>query len=318
MALPPPTPGKPFHPTPPQCQPLSCSDGSTTFKDPPAPPGLRVVNTWDPAGDTFDPSELWLAIVAAGSTLAQLPYGVRMTRTENFLLMISHGQLRLAPVSYQYCTIDSMVWGLWELGTQMAQRYPMPQRVPSFSAQLWTTRGWLGIIGVLRSESEIHEHEGLVAPARDRTPARSTSLSSSPMPSLSKRVDSGSIPCREDHDLVVEFQFLYHPLDPGQVFTAFLRSNTFFAAHGWQDMDVTMVAYGSGHQISLGLTEVTQGPGMKQLTWGLARIAMGTLWREVVMSFKADEGRFVDRPRFEKLSFILIYKGVKIGLGHLG
>ena len=199
----------------------------------------------------------------------------------------------------------------------MAQRYPLPRRIPSFSAQVRTSSGWLGNIGLSRPEAEIQKHESLMAAARERRGARSASPASSSMPSLIKRVDSGSIPCREDPDLVVEFHFLYSDLDPKQVFTAFLRSNTFFAAYGMQDKDVTMVAYSSG-PVSLGLTDVKQGPGREQLTWGMARIAIRTLWREVVMSFKADEGRFVDRPRFEKLSFVLIYRGVRIGLGLLG
>lgn len=321
MALPPLTPifpGKRFHPTPPQRRPLKCSDGSTTFLDPPAPSGLRVATFWDLAHRTLDPIELWLCIVAAGSTLAQLPSGQRITRIETFPLMSARAHLRIMPVPSEYCTIDTMVWGLWEIGTQMAQHYRMPRRVPSFSAQVSTANGWLGIVGMSRPEPEIKEHEGLVAAARERRGTRVASLSSSSMPSLIKRVDSGSIPCSEDHDLVVEFQFLYLDLDPGQVFTAFLRSNTFFAMYGMRDTDVTMVAYGSGHRVSLGLTDVKLGPGREKLTWGLARIAIRTLWRDIVMSFKVEEGRFVDIPRFEKLSFELTYKGVRIGLGLLG
>ena len=241
-----------------------------------------------------------------------------MTRTETFRLVMSSALFRVVPVPNEYCTIDNMVWGLWELGTQMSQRYPMPQRIPLFSARIWTANGILGDVDVLRPELEIKENEGIVAAARERRGARSASLSSSSAPSLIRRVDSGSIPCLEDHDLVIEFHFLYRPLDPGQVFTAFLRSNTFFATYGMPDTDVTMVAYGSGDRVSLGLTDVKEGLGREKLTWGLARIAIRTLWREVVMSFKAEEGRFVDRPRFEKLSFILIYKGVRIGLGLLG
>ena len=222
------------------------------------------------------------------------------------------------PVSNEYCTIDTMVWGLWELGSQIAQQYRMPRRVPPFSAQVSTANGWMGNIGLSRPEPGIKEHESLVAAARERRDARTATLSSSSMPSLIKRVDSGSVPCSEDHDLVVEFRFLYFDLDPGQVFTAFLRSNTYFAANGMQDTDVTMVAYGSGHRISLGLTDVKSGSGREKLTWGLARIAISTLWRDIVLNFKDQEGRFVDRPRFEKLSFVLTYKGVKIGIGLLG
>ena len=274
--------------------------------------------SWDPALHTFDPSELWLGIVAAGSTLAQFPSGQLMTRTETFRLVVSHAQFRLMPVSNEYCTIDAMIWGLWEIGNQMAQRYRMPHRIPLFSAQIWTSRGWLGTVGLSKPEPEINEHEGIVAAAMERRAPRPASLSSPSTPSLIKRVDSGSIRCREDHDLVVEFQFLYRDLDPGQVFTAFLRSSTIFATYGMQDTDVTMVAYGSGGRISLGLTDVKEGPGREQLTWNLARIGTSTLWREVVMSYKAQEGRFVDRPRFEKLGFDLIYKGERIGLGLLG
>ena len=257
-------------------------------------------------------------MVAAGSTLAQYPSGQRMTRTETFRLVMSYALLRVVPVPNQYCTIDKMVWGLWELGTEMSLRYPMPGRIPLFSAQIWTANGRLGTARVSRPEPEVKDHEGTVAAARERRGVRSASLSSSSAPSLSKRVDSGSIPCLEDHDLVIEFHFWYHPLDPGQVFTAFLRSNTFFAAYGMPDKDVTMVAFSSGDRISLGVTDVKEGPGREQLTWGLARIAIRTLWTEVVMSFKAEEGRFVDRPRFEKLSFTLNYKGVRIGVGLLG
>ncbi|KAL8794851.1 MAG: hypothetical protein Q9195_002563 [Heterodermia aff. obscurata] len=288
------------------------------FSDPSPPLGLRVSISWDPAQNNFDPIELWLGIVAAGSTLAQSPSGQRMTRAETFRLVVSHAQFRVMPISNEYCTIDAMVWGLWDLGNQMAQLYPMPRRVPLFSSQIWTSRGWLGSIGVSRPVPGIQDPDDSIAAVRERRVARSASLSSYSTPSLIKRVDSGSIPCREDRDLVVEYQFLYVDLDPGQVFTAFLRSNTFFATYNMHDKDVTMVAYGSGYRISLGVTDVKEGPGMEQLTWGLARIAIKTLWREVVLSFKAEEGRFVDRPRFEKLRFVLIYKGMRIGLGLLG
>ena len=321
MALPPPTfnfLGKQSHPTHPQRRPLICSDVSNTSVDPPTPLGLRVLTSWDHTLRTYDPSELWLGIVAAGSTLAQSPPDRQLTRAEAFRLVLSHANLRVMPTPSIYCTVENMVWGLWELGAQMAQHYPLPRPIPSFSAQVWTSRGWLGSIGVSRPAPQIEEREGLVAAARPRKVARVAPLSSSSTPSLIKRVDSGIIPCREDRDLEVEYQFLYRDLDPGQVFTAFLRSNTYFAAHGMQDKDVIMLAFGSGGRVNLGLTDVKEGLGRDQLTWELARIAMRTLWIEVVMSFKTEEGRFVDRPRFEELSFVLLYKGVRIGLGLLG
>ena len=321
MAQPPPTSNflsKQFHPTHPQSRPLICSDGSNTSIDPPTPLGLRILTSWDHTIRTFDSIELWLGMVAAGSTLALSQPGEQLSRVETFRLVISHAQLRVMPTPSIYCTIDTMVWGLWELGVQMVKHYPMPQSTPSFSAQVWTSRGWLGSIGVSRAGPGIEEREGLAVAARQQKGAHVAPLSFFSTPSLIKRLDSGIIPCRENRDLEVEFQFLYRPLDPGQVFTAFLKSNTFFAANEKQDRDVIMLAYGSGGQVSLGLTDVKEGLGREQLTWGLARIAMRTLWREVVMSFRADEGRFVDRPRFEELSFVLIYKGVRIGLGLLG
>lgn len=59
------------------------------------------------------------------------------------------------------------------------------------------------------------------------------------------------------------------------------------------------------------------GVGADLLTWDQTRIAVRTLWREVMMGYSYDAQAFVAEPRFEELRFSIEYNGVKIGRGSL-
>lgn len=132
------------------------------------------------------------------------------------------------------------------------------------------------------------------------------------------RADSGSRRCEEDPELVVRYGFHGRRLVPGPVFTAILTANTFFRQHGEDERGVGMVAYGSDWRIHLDVAGVRQGPGIIELPWGLARIAMRTVWREILMRLQKKPGQFVDGPRWEALAFRLEYRSVSTGEGWLG
>ena len=290
---------------------LNLHKSSTSLLDPMPPPGFELPIYWDPSQHEIDPQGLWLGLVAAGSIMAELGGDAIVPRDQTFQLANTGNLLRLHPFRDESVTYSLLIWTLLELGTQMAQHYPMPQLVPAFSSRIVTSRGIVGTLQLLRPAEAFSTSAdtNLTTATRHRRDA----VIATPL-----EADSGVRPCRENTDLVVRYQFLRRPLIPSQVFTAFLRSNTFFSAHGMQEPGVLMVAYSSSRRTHFAITGVGQGPGVNHLTWGLARIAMRTIWRDLIMRFDYDAGDFVDRPRWEAVSFVLEYRGIRVGQGQLG
>lgn len=266
---------------------------------------------WDPEDYKYEPSELWLGLVAAGSLLAEFPADLRLLEIQRFSLVITPAKFFIIP--FEGCTYGTAVWTFWELGTQIAQRYPGPDPVPTFFSRIQTDAGNVGLISIKKlakviATSKSSDNGTVTAAARRRDTIMRPSL----------RADSGSKPVHEDPNLVVRYNFRGQPLVPGQVFTAFLRANTFYSVHGRDERGVTMMAYSSDRSTCVALCEVPEGPGRDQLTWERARTAMRTVWREIVIGFVTETRQFVDGPRWESLTFQLEYNGVKIAQGLIG
>ena len=275
------------------------------------PPGLELPIYFHPSGHENDPQGLWLGVVSAGSTMAELGGDAIVPRDKTFQLPNTEYLLHLHPFADESVTYSLLIWTLLELGTQLAQHYPMPQLVPDFSSRIVISRGIVGTLQILRPNEALSKNAdtNLTTAARHRRDA---------VIAIPLRADSGVKPCRDNPDLVVRYQFLRRTLIPIQVFTAFLRSNNFFSAHGMQEPGVSMVAFGLNRRTHFAITGDEHGAGANHLTWGLARIAMRTIWRELIMRYDYDVGDFLDRPRWEAASFILEYRGVRLGQGQLG
>lgn len=100
---------------------------------------------------------------------------------------------------------------------------------------------------------------------------------------------------------------------PGQVFTAFPRSNTFFSEHDGEEHDVSMVTFSMDRTVRLGITAVGAGPGASQVIWEFARMAAKAIWWKLVMGYQLEPEVF--GPRREAMTFILEYMDVRIGQG---
>lgn len=79
-----------------------------------------------------------------------------------------------------------------------------------------------------------------------------------------------------------------------------------------------MEAFSSDRQVRVRMHSVQEGTGVGTLTWKLASLALRTIFQHLVMGFQYSRGGFVDGPRWEAMSFLLDYKGVKVGQGFIG
>lgn len=189
----------------------------------------------------------------------------------------------------------------------------MPRRVPTLAAIIWSfglTRGL--IITKKPPPSTTDGDEGMVTASKidrekygERRDSNVTKL----------RADQGEQTCTEDPNLVVRYVFSpdRRQLVPGQVLTAFLATGTFCSEHEESEHGVGMEAWSSDHRVRIWLNGVAAG-----LTWGMARMALRTLWQEVVMGFRYGRGGFVEGPRWERVTFVLEYRGVRVGQGWMG
>ena len=284
---------------------------SSSLLDPSPPPGLELPVYWDASAHEYEPRELWLGLVGAGSHMAQFNGDAIVPRDQGFKFVNSGDTMLIRAFHDESVTYGELVWTVLELGTQMAQRYPMPRSVPDFSSRIVIARGIVGTLQVLRGNEALSEDADttLTTAARHRRDA---------VISSTLTADSGVMPSRDDPNLAIRYQFLRRPLSPAQVFTAFLKSNTFLSANDMQAPGVRMVAYSSNTRTHFAITSVGRGAGANQLTWGRARHAVRTIWRELIMRYDVDAGSFVERPRWDGISFILEYRGVRVGQGQLG
>ncbi|KAL8654907.1 MAG: hypothetical protein Q9226_003254 [Calogaya cf. arnoldii] len=280
------------------------------------PPGLHTPILWDPDDHEFEPKELWLHLVACQSVLASYGQKRKMIEKDVFPLVISKGAIVVQP--NHHATYGVMVWALLVIGVQMAQRYPMPQAIPTLSTIIGAEGRLVGHIRI--QKPEIAKTAAAIlqkGESRNGTTisARLRDANNVPL----KTADSGSIPCYEDPNLLIHYRFTSQALGASQVFTAFLMGNVFCSAYeGKFVRDVNMRAFSSDRLVSIQLRGVDFGPGVDRLTWKLVRITLRELWQEIVMAFRNTQGGFVDEPRWESLSFSLEYGGMTIGQGSLG
>ncbi|KAL8847491.1 MAG: hypothetical protein Q9221_007484 [Calogaya cf. arnoldii] len=285
---------------------------------PPRPlPGLRTPIIWVPEDHEFEAKELWLHLVACQSVLASYGQDRKMIETDIFPLVISKGAIAVQP--NHHATYGVMVWALLVIGVQMAQRYPMPQAIPTLSTIVGAEGMLVGHIRTQKPEIGI----AATAPTSQKGESEnSTSISARRRDANNvplKTADTGSIPCYEDPNLLIHYRVTKRAIGASQVFTAFLMGNVFCSAYEGKHVgDPSIRAFSSDRRVSIHLTGVDFGPGVHGLTWRLMRIVLRELWQEVVMAFKNSQGAFVDEPRWESMSFLLEYGGVTIGQGSLG
>ena len=125
--------------------------------------------------------------------------------------------------------------------------------------------------------------------------------------------DSGDARSREDRFLVVHYLFDGQELAPGRVLTAFLRTMVFCAEHEEEE------GFGAGSMVAFSADGMVRlrmdGVGGAGLSWRMARLALRTMWVQVVMEF---QGYSPESPRWEGFSFIVEYRGVRVGQGWIG
>ncbi|KAL8843587.1 MAG: hypothetical protein Q9170_000091 [Blastenia crenularia] len=242
--------------------------------------------------------------------MAQFSTNARAAVLEQFQFPKSRSMLSVINQDRRM-TNGMIIWFFWDLGRQLAQRYPMPHPVPRFWGSITTGAEDVGnfLINLPRSEvaSSNDSTNGLISASRRDLIVKPT-----------LRVGRGTKTCHEDPDLVIRYEFLGRQITPAQVLTAFLSGNTFFSEHEEQGRGVSMAAWSSDRSTHLALDGGDREPAADQLTWSLARIGMRTVWREVVMGYNIERLDFVDGPRWETVTFTYEYKGVRIGRGWLG
>ncbi|KAL8682013.1 MAG: hypothetical protein Q9186_001889 [Xanthomendoza sp. 1 TL-2023] len=218
------------------------------------------------------------------------------------------------PLVQNQPTFGVMVWGLNEIGRQIVEQYPMPERTPALVATVWAGGLNKGRIMMMRPRRP--------SPPLSRAVISEEGVSEkgdeAPVTAIEHRVqaDEGNTPCIEDPKLVVHYRFQRQRLVPGQVFTAFLTANTFCSDHEDDERDVSMTAISLGNHVRIRLDGMAS-TFANRLTWKMTRLAVRTIWNSIVMGFRYSGGGFVDGPRWESLTFSLQYDGVKVGVGYL-
>ena len=211
-----------------------------------------------------------------------------------------------------HATYGLLVWAFWELGRQIAIRYPMPQNVPSFEAEIQSNYGFAGWLEISMPDAgpslRLNSSEsGPLTPSHRRDVLMNSAL----------RSDQGTKVCIDDHRLLIHYIFEGRQLLPGEVFTAFLTAQTFISAHKEEERDVDMVALSQGQHVGISLKSVNPGSTGHLFNWRLARIGLNTVWREIVMGYSPQVVGYVGPMRWESVSFRFEYRGVWVGKGSL-
>ncbi|KAL8966162.1 MAG: hypothetical protein Q9197_006142 [Variospora fuerteventurae] len=288
--------------------------------NPAPPPGFRVDPLcWDASIHQYDAREIWFNIVAVASLLALFNSNQLVQVTQQYRSMVSGHIIYVIPTPQM--TDGMLVWFFWELGKQIAQRYPMPHMVPQFWGEFNAAPGMRASFLISEPRQAAPELTGASINASDieavsaiRHRRRAAVLET---PAVLE-ADRGSRRCVDDPNLVIHYQFYRHTLPPGQVFTAFLTAQTFFSEHDEEGRQVEMLALSMDSRVRLSVSGLNTGPGRNGLTWGLAREGLRTVWRDLVMGFSISAKAFVGEARWESVSFTYEYHGVEIGRGTLG
>ncbi|KAL8646779.1 MAG: hypothetical protein Q9210_005934, partial [Variospora velana] len=275
---------------------------------------------WDASIQQYDAREIWFAIVAVASLLAQFSSNQIVQVTQQYRLMISGHTIYVFPTPRM--TDGMLVWFFWELGKQIAQRYPMPHMVPEFWGEFNTDAGMQASFLISGPRQQV-ALEQLAASSINASDIEAVSAGRRRLaavvetPALLK-ADRGSRQCVDDPNLVIRYQFYRHTLPPGEVLTAFLTAQTFFSEHNEQERQVDMLALSMDSRVRLSVSGSNTGPGRNGLNWGLAREGLRTVWRDLVMGYSISARAFVGEARWESVSFTYEHHGVKIGQGTLG
>ena len=197
----------------------------------------------------------------------------------------------------------------------MVQQTPWKVPVKTFGSSIETDEGELGHCFLRRKQA------GEVTPSYSDANTTSTATSRRSRDRRNAAIvrptvisDAGVMPTPEDRHLVISWRFRGKPLPPGGVFKAFLVANTFLSEHGASSIEeVAIVARGGNIEPVLALSAVNN----HDLTWERARLALQTLWRDVIMGFSYQRIRFEGEPRWESLAFTVMYNGQVIGYGQV-
>lgn len=272
---------------------------------------------YNPEVYMFEPREVWLCLYHLQHDLADHNKDYTMFRRINVGMILSGGAILMQPSEERNVPFGVMVWAVYVFGNNLALSYRMPQLVPLPKALIDSNAGLMGAIGLIApAPHEVGKGNNTATARRDTIKIASRdSAMTQPL-----QADSGSITCFEDPNLVIRYNFDHRPLDPARVFTAFLMSNVFCSEYGGHSInqDVDMEAFSSDRQVRVRMHSVQEGTGVGTLTWKLASLALRTIFQHLVMGFQYSRGGFVDGPRWEAMSFLLDYKGVKVGQGFIG
>ena len=131
----------------------------------------------------------------------------------------------------------------------------------------------------------------------------------------SRTDDSGDVISIDDRQLLVSFQFHGQLLTDSQMLTAFLQSMTVCSEHDEGDLGVSVTALSADQAVSLHMENEHSTSSADQLSWERARFALRALWMQVIMGFDPSRGEFIETPRFQSMSYLILYQGHVIGKG---
>ena len=283
-----------------------------------SPAGLRVSIIWSSLEEgSFSSQEIYFSLVTFQSFLTGFPADSLLAHDYFFTMPISNAQMR-TDIAYYGMTFREAVWGIFETGLRLASRYPAPQPVPRFSANIFTDAGLRGILRVENPITRTNLTE--LVPSRSDISVSSRRRKDLIVPLIHppvKEADSGEFPSLDDPDLVIYYHFQHRALTSGQMLTSFLKAMLFCAEHDGEERGVSITAFSADRFTRVRMDSVI-APGPGCLDWRRARYAMRVLWKDVVMNYDEGLKTFTGRPRFESFSFLVQYQGVRIGEGWVG
>lgn len=257
----------------------------------------------------MDAAEVWLCFVLFQSAFAAFDKDEILNRIARYtgplgnVLLVVNESAEPDVHEFHY---GQIVWSFYDIGVEMARRYPMPTGVHSLESQIYTPQriGAIRIYLLLQLNANT-THNGPITARRE--PDRKALTAP-------RRGDVKSV---DDPNLVLYYQFDGRPVQPDRMLTAFLRSMTFCSEHDEDELDAHLIAFSADWHARLRLYSITR-PEALQLSWHKARLALRTLWMQVVMGLN-EWGPGLDiEPRWESFSFLVEYRGVRIGQGWLG
>ncbi|KAL8829069.1 MAG: hypothetical protein Q9191_002231 [Dirinaria sp. TL-2023a] len=241
-------------------------------------------------------------MVLLQSHLASFDNETIMNQGRQILLPLSRLDLVARGIELEV-RFGEMVWAFYLLGVDFASVHTRHAPLRPFVADIHAISGPVGFIEISRN---------FVAAADNATVARRATLEA-------RKPDRGQVVSPDYPDLTISYQFDGPPLNAGQVLTAFLKSMIFCSEHDNEALGVDMTAFSVDRLIRLRMTGEWRATELDQLTWNRARFALRVLWTSIIMDFDVSSGgRFSGEPRFETMSYLILYQGQRIGQGWIG